>query len=102
MFLPIFLIAFYITPIRLRTWTLFLGSLLFYAVGDLRMLPALLAAIIVNFLFGKAQFAEKSKSLLFFILAIDAGMLVEFKILGQFVNSSLLPIGISFYIFKMI
>ena len=101
-FLPIFLIAFYLTPIRLRTWTLFLGSLLFYAVGDIRMLPALLAAIIVNFLFGKAQFAEKSKSLLFFILAIDAGMLVEFKILGQFVNSSLLPIGISFYIFKMI
>lgn len=101
-FLPIFLIAFYITPIRLRTWTLFLGSLLFYAVGDIRMLPALLAATIVNFLFGKAQFAEKSKSLLFFILAIDAGMLIEFKILGQFVSSSLLPIGISFYIFKMI
>ncbi len=66
------------------------------------MLPALLAAILVNFLFSKAQFAEKSKSLLFFILAIDAGMLIEFKILSQFVNSSLMPIGISFYIFKMI
>ena len=101
-FLPVFLIAFYITPVRFRTWTLFLGSLLFYAVGDLRMLPALLAAILVNFLFGKAQFGEKSRSLLFFILAIDAGMLIEFKILSQFVNSALMPIGISFYIFKMI
>jgi len=101
-FLPVFLIAFYLTPVRFRTWTLLFGSLLFYAVGDLRMFPALLAAVIVNFLFAKAQFGEKSKSLLFFVLAIDAGMLIEFKILGQYVDKSLLPIGISFYIFKMI
>ena len=101
-FLPVFLLAFYLTPVRFRTWTLLFGSLLFYAVGDLRMFPALLAAVIVNFLFAKAQFGEKSKSLLFFVLAIDAGMLIEFKILGQYVDKSLLPIGISFYIFKMI
>ncbi|MBP3825170.1 MAG: MBOAT family protein [Butyrivibrio sp.] len=101
-FLPVFLMAFYLTPVRFRTWTLLFGSLLFYAVGDLRMFPALLAAVIVNFLFAKAQFGEKSKSLLFFVLAIDAGMLIEFKILGQYVDKSLLPIGISFYIFKMI
>ena len=101
-FLPVFLVAFYLTPVRFRTWTLLFGSLLFYAVGDLRMFPALLAAVIVNFLFAKAQFGEKSKSLLFFVLAIDAGMLIEFKILGQYVDKSLLPIGISFYIFKMI
>ncbi len=101
-FLPVFLIAFYLTPVRFRTWTLLIGSLLFYAVGDLRMLPALLGAVIVNYLFAKAQLAEKSRSLLLFVLAIDAGMLAEFKILGQFVSSELLPIGISFYIFKMI
>ncbi len=101
-FLPVFLITFYLTPVRFRTWTLLIGSLLFYAVGDLRMLPALLGAVIVNYLFSKAQLAEKSRSLLLFVLAIDAGMLVEFKILGQFVSSELLPIGISFYIFKMI
>ncbi len=101
-FLPAFLIVFYLTPVKFRTWTLLLGSLLFYAVGDLRMLPALVGAVIVNFLFAKAQFGEKSRSLLLFILAIDFGMLAEFKILGQFVDSSLMPIGISFYIFKMI
>jgi alginate O-acetyltransferase complex protein AlgI len=101
-FLPAFLIVFYLTPIKFRTWTLLLGSLLFYAVGDLRMLPALVGAVIVNFLFAKAQFGEKSLSLLLFILAIDFGMLAEFKILGQFVDSTLMPIGISFYIFKMI
>ncbi|MCR5403042.1 MAG: MBOAT family protein [Butyrivibrio sp.] len=101
-FLPVFLIVFYITPMKFRTWTLVIGSLLFYAMGDLRMLPALFGAIVVNFLFAKAIREEKSWSLLLFILLIDAGMLVEFKILGQFVDSSLLPIGISFYIFKMI
>ena len=101
-FLPLFIIAYYLTPTRFRTWTLLFGSLLFYAVGDLRMFPALFAAVVVNFLFARAQAGEKSKSLLIFILAIDAGMLVEFKLLGQFVDSSLLPIGISFYIFKMI
>ena len=101
-FLPGFLVAFFLTPIKYRTWTLLFGSLLFYAVGDLRMFPALLAAVIVNYLFAKAQFGEKSRSLLFFILAIDAGMLIEFKILGQYVDKSLLPIGISLYIFKMI
>lgn len=101
-FLPLFVIAYYVTPTRFRTWTLLLGSLLFYAVGDIRMFPALIVAVLVNFLFAKAQFGEKSKSLLLFILAIDAGMLIEFKILGQFVDSSLLPIGISFYVFKMI
>lgn len=101
-FLPVFLIAFYITPARMRTWTLLFGSLLFYAVGDLRMLPALVGAVLVNFLFAKAQFGEKSLSLLIFVLAIDAGMLVEFKLLGQFVRGDLMPIGISFYIFKMI
>ena len=101
-FLPIFLVAFYLTPVKFRTWTLLFGSLLFYAVGDLRMFPALLAAVVVNFLFARAQTGEKSRSLLFFILAIDAGMLIEFKILGQYVDKSLLPIGISFYIFKMI
>jgi alginate O-acetyltransferase complex protein AlgI len=101
-FLPVFVIAFYLTPARFRAWTLLLGSLVFYAVGDLRMFPALLGAVIVNYLFGKAQFGGKSKSLLMFILAIDAGMLIEFKLLGQYVDNSLLPIGISFYIFKMI
>ena len=101
-FLPVFIIAFYLTPSRFRTWTLLLGSIVFYAVGDLRMLPALLGAVFVNFLFARAQAGEKSKSLFIFILLIDAGMLTEFKILGQYVDNRLLPVGISFYIFKMI
>ena len=78
-FLPAFLIAFYVTPVKYRTWTLLGFSLLFYAVGDLRMLPALVGAVVVNYLFARVQSGEKSKSMLIFIALIDAGMLVECK-----------------------
>ena len=75
---------------------------MFYAVGDLKMFPVLLGAVIVNFLFARALHGGGSKILLGFAIAIDALMLVEFKLLGQFVDSSLLPIGVSFFTFKMI
>ena len=104
-FLPVFLIVFYVTPIKYRTWTLLLGSLIFYAVGDIKMFPALFGAVVVNYLFAKAVRGEegkKKKALFAFIVVIDALMLVEFKLLGQFVDNSLMPIGISFYTFKMI
>ncbi len=101
-FLPVFIICFYLTPARYRTFTLLLGSLVFYAVGDLKMFPVLLGAVIINFLFGRALYSIKNKGLLIFVIALDALMLVEFKLLGQFVPGSLVPIGISFFTFKMI
>ncbi|WP_051544923.1 MBOAT family O-acyltransferase [Butyrivibrio sp. MC2021] len=102
-FLPVFLIAYYLTPIEFRMFTLLAGSLTFYAIGDLRMFPVLLGAVFVNFLFARAMHSgTKKKMLLAFIVFLDAVMLVEFKALSQFVDSSLMPIGISFYVFKMI
>ena len=101
-FLPVFILCFYLTPARYRTFTLLLGSLVFYAVGDFKMFPVLLGAVIINFLFGRALFTHKNKGLLIFVIALDALMLVEFKLLGQFVPGSLVPIGISFFTFKMI
>ena len=101
-FLPVFIVFFYLTPAKFRNVTLLLGSLMFYAVGDLKMFPVLLGAVIVNFLFARALHGGGSKILLGFAIAIDALMLVEFKLLGQFVDSSLLPIGVSFFTFKMI
>ena len=44
----------------------------------------------------------KRKRLLIFVLILDVGVLALFKGLSTFVDSSLLPLGISFYIFKMI
>jgi len=104
-FLPLFLIVYYVTPVKYRTWTLLLGSLIFYAVGDIRLFPAFFGAVVVNYLFAKAVRGvdgKKKKALFIFIVCIDALMLVEFKLLGQFVNNAFMPIGISFYTFKMI
>ncbi|SFU71001.1 alginate O-acetyltransferase complex protein AlgI [Butyrivibrio sp. INlla21] len=102
-FLPVFVIAYYLTPITYRTWTLLLGSLVFYGVGDIRMLPVLLGAVVVNYLFSRAiRGGNKKKLLLVFIVCIDALMLVEFKILGQVIDNSLMPLGVSFFVFKMI
>ncbi|WP_207650988.1 MBOAT family O-acyltransferase [Butyrivibrio sp. YAB3001] len=75
---------------------------MFYAVGDLKMFPVLCIAVVINYLFSKALKGGGSKKLLGFIVLLDALMLVEFKILGQFVDNSFMPIGISFFTFKMI
>ncbi|MBO4911101.1 MAG: MBOAT family protein [Butyrivibrio sp.] len=110
-FLPAFLIVFYVAPVKFRTWTLLLGSLIFYAVGsvdsvgNIKLFPVLLGSVVVNYLFARAVRGvegKKKKVLLAFIVMIDAFMLVEFKLLGQFVDKNLIPIGISFYTFKMI
>ena len=102
-FLPVFLIVYYLTPVKFRMFTLLVGSLTFYAFGDLRMLPVLLGAVFVNFLFARAMHKGIKKNLLLaFIVFLDAVFLVEFKMLSQFVDPSYMPIGISFYVFKMI
>ncbi len=102
-FLPVFLIVYYLSPREYRTFTLLAGSLVFYGIGDLKMLPVLCVAVVVNYLFSRALFGgTKRKLLLAFIVFLDAVMLVEFKLLGQFVDSRLMPIGISFFVFKMI
>ena len=101
-YLPVFLIAFYLTPITYRSVTLLAGSLAFYAVGDLKGFAVLCGAIIVNFFFGRALKGGKNKILLAFIVCLDALMLIEFKLLSQFSNNSFMPIGISFFTFKMI
>ncbi len=101
-FLPVFIVAFYLTPYEFRTLTLLLGSLVFYGVGDIKMFPVLLGAVIINYLFSRALKGGGSKVLLGFAIVLDALMLVEFKLLGQFVDSSFMPIGVSFFTFKMI
>ncbi|MBQ6588154.1 MAG: MBOAT family protein [Butyrivibrio sp.] len=101
-FLPVFIVAFYLTPYEFRTLTLLIGSLLFYGVGDLKMFPVLLGAVIINFLFSRALKGGGSKVLLGFAIVLDALMLIEFKLLGQFVDSAFMPIGVSFFTFKMI
>ena len=101
-FLPVFILAFYLTPARFRNVTLLIGSLAFYAVGDIKMFPVLLGAVVINFLFSRALKGGGSKALLGFAICLDALMLVGFKLTGQFVDSAVIPVGVSFFTFKMI
>ena len=78
-----------------------LGSLIFYivgsidSVGNFKMFPALLGAVVVNYLFARAvrnAEGKKKKVFLALIVIFDTVMLITFKLLGQFVDGSLIPI----------
>ena len=113
-FLPVFLVINYVVPSRGRDYVLLLGSFLFYAMGEPVFLLLLLTLTLVNHFVGRKIKEQqggykmfplqkaKRKRLLIFVLILDVGVLALFKGLSTFVDSSLLPLGISFYIFKMI
>ena len=48
-FLPLFLIGFFLSPRRFQMMELFVGSLIFYSLGDLKYVPVLLALCGVNY-----------------------------------------------------
>lgn len=113
-FLPIFLIIYFLIPAKYRDIVLLLGSLLFYGVGEPLFLPVLVVATAANYLWGrqiwklqsgnkihKWQQKERKKHMIKAVV-FDVLLLVIFKVLGTFADNALLPLGISFYIFKMI
>ncbi len=120
-FLPLFLIVYYVLPVRYKNAAALFGSILFYALGEPLFVFLLLALIGVNYLFARAVmkvpranysgYREKSrKRMMILAVTLDVGVLAVFKILSSFgdrifVNSGLtfvMPLGLSFYIFKMI
>ena len=82
-------------------WVLFFGSFLFYTLGEPRWCLVLLGATIFNYFLGKWTSLQR-KSFLILAAVFDAGLLMIFKILGLTISMDFLPIGISFYTFKMI
>lgn len=113
-FLPIFLVAYFVVPSKYREVVLLLGSIIFYAIGEPIFIVVLLVTMLLNYLLarqslkqGDGRFVnawqQKSRrNYLIGAVVLDVIVLVVFKALAVFVNSALLPIGISFYIFKMI
>ena len=108
-FIPVFLVLYYVTPARFRDWTLLAGSAVFYVAGTGYLSLVLLALIPLNWLLGRAIYQSRNvrNSALHnhaFVAAVllDAGTLVAFKILGAAGYSAYVPLGISFFIFKMI
>lgn len=107
-FLPVFLIVFYLSPEKYRNGILFLGSMVFYAAGGLVPFLLLLSLTLINDAVGGLVWERGEKSILAVILSLDAGALLVCKVLallsseGSIGISFALPVGLSFYTFKMI
>lgn len=123
-FLPVFLVLYYIFPAKSRNLLLFLGSLVFYSIGDPNCLVLILCSITVNFFIGRGleRFEGRDferKLLLVLSLLYNFGFLMFFKYTNFFIeniNALLrivhipwrfytwnitLPLGISFYTFQI-
>ena len=103
-FLPVFLILYYVTPAEYRNAILFLGSMVFYAVGEPHFIVLLLFLTVADWLIGR-QIGKKGRAgavWLFLAILLNGGVLVGCKIASLTVDASLLPLGLSFYIFKML
>jgi alginate O-acetyltransferase complex protein AlgI len=122
-FLPLFLAVYYATPNRFRSYTILLGSYIFYAWWRVDYLALVAGVSIVSYLASLAIAASKTKNarLAFLWLGIgsDLGALAYFKYfnffnenlnvllnaLGQHTNiftHVILPIGISFHVFQSV
>lgn len=97
-FLPIFLVMYYIVAPKHRNTVLLLGSLFFYAVGEPVFFLLFIALTGLNYLLAQ----KETKNRMVTAVVLDVAVLAVFKGLATFVSSSLLPMGISFYLFKMI
>lgn len=104
-FLPLFLIVYYIAPRKFKNNVLFAGSILFYAVGEVKYVLLLLGCLLVNYILGLLMYRDamegrgrRQRGLLVLALCYDFGMLFFYKYSGL-VNQ--LPLGISFYTFQI-
>ncbi len=100
-FLPLFLMAYYIIPQKLRTGLLFVGSLLFYFQGGVNpwlSLGLLLGNLVFTFLVCRSLESKKRTWVLELALSVLAAQLVFFKC---YQGGKLLPVGMSFYLFQI-
>ncbi len=108
-FLPVFLILYYLVPAESRSRVLLAGSAVFYAYGTLKapVSMALLGVLTVITYFAARGTVRKSgrRSALLpiMVLVLMFGLLFFYKYNGFFLGeaSPALPLGISFYIFSM-
>ncbi len=120
-FFPIFLLAYFITPVQHKNKTALLGSLFFYMWGAPQFGFLLIASIIIDFYLGNRIFhsknAQRKKWLLGISILLNVGLLAYFKYANFFVENVniilnnigieaeswteiVLPIGISFFTFQ--
>lgn len=94
-FLPVFILIYMAVPQKLKNAVLALGSIVFYAYGDLRWLGLLAVSTAANYMLARVI---NRRSGLVAALAVNIGILVLFK---YYQGGTMLPLGISFYTFQM-
>lgn len=103
--LTLFALAYYATPHRFRAALLLAASYAFYALSDWRYLILLIAASGAVYALGLLTAGAKSDGAKFGFTAAGVAcvvaMIVAFKLAGA-LTGFLLPLGISFYSFKLI
>jgi alginate O-acetyltransferase complex protein AlgI len=121
LFLPILLLAYTLSPRRLKNSTLLLASLFFYAWGEPWFVLVMLGSIACNYAFGlgleKYEHEPLRRRLVLAAAVFNLGLLAAFKYAGFFVENAnallvsvggpqlpepeiSLPIGISFFTFQ--
>lgn len=106
-FFPAFLAVYYCTPKKYRTLTLLIGSLLFYLITEPDFAALLVFMVFFNYgIAGRIARLPRDdrKRRLWLIpgLILDIGILLVFKAGVSLSDSLWLPLGLSFYLFKMI
>jgi D-alanyl-lipoteichoic acid acyltransferase DltB (MBOAT superfamily) len=114
-FIPLFMAAYWPARGRVRLWVMLLGSLIFYAWWDWRFIFLLLFSALVDYSLGilleNEQDERMRRRLIVISVCINLGLLGFFKYFNFFVQSFspkgtfnvmkiVLPVGISFYVFK--
>ncbi len=116
-FLPIVLIIYYIVPNKMKNLILFISSLFFYFIGEPKYGILMIISILSTYIHGLLmdKYKKHKKKFLVSSIIISLSFLIFFKYTdfiienintifnGKFDLLNLaLPIGISFYTFKMI
>ncbi len=117
-YLPVVLLAYFISPLKARNWVLFIVSLAFYGWGEPTYILLMLITILINYLSGLLIEKDRDKpslKRLWLILSVvlNLGILVFYKYSGMIIETvnlltgagiaykaPELPIGISFYTFQ--
>lgn len=117
-FLPIAILGYYLIPkIKYKNIFLLLISLFFYAWGEFSYILLLPVSILINYIFGILinNCTRRKKLSLFISLLFNIGLIILFKYLPFIITNvngflhlnvpvpkMTLPLGISFYTFKII
>lgn len=119
-FMPLALLVYYLAPGRLKNAVLLLESIVFFCWAGIRWLPLIAVLVAVNYLAGRLIARLQGggrRAVLVLAVVLSAGALVFFKytnFLLETLNSiaglqlsplsflSALPLGISYYVFKLI